>query len=546
MGLPNTGNPLTSDPYIQHAFRSKDGALIDLGVLPGGYNSFADWISGNGNVVGASENGVIDPLTGWPEVRAVTWEDGQPNDLGTFGGNESVALAVNNRMQVVGMASNAIPDPFSGFGTQGRAFLWQRGAKQDLGLLGTGTLAIATNINEQGQVAGAAFTNTIINPNTGIPQQDSFFWEDNGNGMEDIPALGGGISVPNAINSRGQVVGQSDTPGDVPGTEHGYYWDRHNGVVDLGTLGGNFSDAEWINDAGEIVGAASSPNFQLLHAVLWAHLKISDLGALAGGWCSRALSINSGGQIVGYDCSGPQTDRAVVWQNGGAPVDLNTLIPPGSSLLLIMATSINDRGEIGGQGVDSSGNNHAFLLIPCDDKHRDNDGCHDGDQDRITLPQAAPDTLKRTVPPVGWPHRYHNVRPRQAASESSGATCSSSNKDAPANDFLNDALYPAPGGVGNCHVSSQTNKLDGECIGPGPHQGCSAKYNPKQCPPGKRPDAPTNLVCGFNVTRVDAGRTCDDGGCPEFCGQNHECGPTCRCEGNRCVPQASPDLPNDR
>jgi probable HAF family extracellular repeat protein len=389
MGLPNTGNPLTSDPYIQHAFQSKDGALIDLGVLPGGYNSSADWISSNGIVVGASENGVIDPPVGWPEVRAVIWEGGQPNDLGTFGGNESVALGVNNRKQVVGMASNTIPDLFSGFGTQGRAFLWQEGAMQDLGLLGTGTFAIATNINEQGQIVGGALTNTSINPNTGFPQQDSFFWEDNGKGMQDIPTLGGGISIPNAINNQGQVAGQSDTPGDVPGTEHGFYWDKQRGTVDLGTLGGRFSDAEWINDAGDIVGAASGPNDRFFHAVLWVKLKIHDLGTLAGSSCSRALSIYSLGQIVGYECGG-EYDHALIWDNGGAAVALDTLIPAGSSLHLMMATSINDRGEIGGQGVTSAGDNHAFLLIPCDENHPAIEGCDYSPVDESAQTSAPP------------------------------------------------------------------------------------------------------------------------------------------------------------
>jgi probable HAF family extracellular repeat protein len=252
MGLPNIGYPLNSDPYTQHAFQSKNGALIDLGVLSGGYNSFAHWISGNGTVAGASENGVIDPLTGWPEVRAVLWEDGQPKDLGTFGGNESLAFAVNNRKQVAGMATNTISDPF-GAGTQIRAFLWQNGTKQDLGSLGTGTVAIASFINERGQVAGAALTS-----DTGSPIQDSFFWEDNGKGMQDLGSLGGSASFPNDINNRGQVVGIADLSGGVD--THGFFWDKKHGLVDLGTLGGTFSDAHWINDEGDIVGVATTAN----------------------------------------------------------------------------------------------------------------------------------------------------------------------------------------------------------------------------------------------------------------------------------------------
>ena len=45
---------------------------------------------------------------------------------------------MNNRGQVVGLALNTIPDPFSyfGLGTQTHAFLWQNGVMSDLGTLG--------------------------------------------------------------------------------------------------------------------------------------------------------------------------------------------------------------------------------------------------------------------------------------------------------------------------------------------------------------------------------------------------------------------------
>jgi probable HAF family extracellular repeat protein len=375
MGLPFMLYPLNSDPFVEHAFQSNNGTLVDLGTLPGGYNSFAQWTSANGTVVGASENGVIDSLTGWPEARAVLWEDGQPNDLGTFGGNESGAGAVNNRSQVVGFATNTVPDNFLGFLTQQRAALWQKGTVRDLGTVGTGTDAIATNINEHGQVAGATFTNTIIDPNTLIPNQDPFFWQDDGNGMQDIGTLGGGLGFPNEINNRGQVVGQSNLAGDA--IAHGFLWEK--GVLtDLRTLGGSGSTAHWINDAGDIVGGASTPNDQAFHATLWRHidLKITDLGALAGRPCSLAHNINSEGQIVGYsdNCNDAQK-HAFLWEDGGPIVDLNTLVPPGSSLELLIATTINERGEIGGQGVTSNGDNHAFLLIPCDDNHNDAEGC---------------------------------------------------------------------------------------------------------------------------------------------------------------------------
>jgi len=54
-------------------------------------------------------------------------------------------------------------------------------------------------------------------------------------------------------------------------------------------------------------------------------------------------------------------------------VDLNSLIPRNSSLQLVNALDINDRGEIAGIGVppgvpfqDADLRGHAFLLISCE------------------------------------------------------------------------------------------------------------------------------------------------------------------------------------
>jgi hypothetical protein len=104
-------------PFIFHGFAWRDGRVIDLGALkPVDHNfSATSWINERGEIVGASENGIIDPLIGLAEIHAVVWMDGEILDLGTFGGNESNSLTVNNRGQVVGFALNAIPDPFSMF-----------------------------------------------------------------------------------------------------------------------------------------------------------------------------------------------------------------------------------------------------------------------------------------------------------------------------------------------------------------------------------------------------------------------------------------------
>jgi probable HAF family extracellular repeat protein len=132
--------------------------MTDLGALAGGSSGTA-WISENGLIVGSSENGVLDPLSGYVEADAVLWMKGQIIKLGSLGGTFSLAVAVNNRAQAVGFAQNAISDPFSmlGLGTQTRAFRWEHGVMQDLGTLG-GPDAMAFFVNERGQVAGQTLT----------------------------------------------------------------------------------------------------------------------------------------------------------------------------------------------------------------------------------------------------------------------------------------------------------------------------------------------------------------------------------------------------
>jgi probable HAF family extracellular repeat protein len=50
---------------------------------------------------------------------------------------------------------------------------------------------------------------------------------------------------------------------------------------------------------------------------------------------------------------------------GGSMIDLNTLIAPGSGLVLLQASGINDSGQIVGFAVSTAeGVEHAFLLTP--------------------------------------------------------------------------------------------------------------------------------------------------------------------------------------
>jgi|SRR5215469_2554059 len=407
-------------PFIFHAFEWEKGQRTDLGALgvsPSLECSEAVSINANDEIAGSSGNGVIDPIAlqnGIPieEIRAVIWKNGEIKDLGTLGGNHSLAVAINERGQVVGSAQNAIEDPFSLLyspagitnGTQSRAFLWHKGHMQDLGTLG-GPDAQAFALNESGQAAGISYINSTPDPVTGVPTADPFLWTE-GQGMIDLGSLGGVFGTAGLVNNRGQVVGVSSiaadpgacvsTGGSGTATCHPFIWEGGK-ITDLNTetTGGNLVTANALSDSGEIIGTATFAGRPISDAYLWRKGIARDLGTVDDDCFSEAFGINSRDQIVGqsFSCA-TNFPRTFLWENG-AMIDLNTLAGPNSSLQLVEAFAINDRGEIGGIGVPSGCGifsddacGHAFLLIPvCADG---TEGCADAPLDPAIVAQSRP------------------------------------------------------------------------------------------------------------------------------------------------------------
>jgi probable HAF family extracellular repeat protein len=423
----STSNPLVCGgvdgvvPYETVTFQWANGTLTNLGALPGGSNcSEPFWVNDRGEIVGTSENGLVDPLANVNQTRAVLWQDGQIMDLGSFGGYQNAAQSINNRGQISGFSLNTTPDPYSlneffffgsSNGTQTRAFIWQNGQMQDLGTLGTGNDAAAFGINEHGQIVGYGYTSAVPNPVTGLPPIDPFFWE-NGQ-ITDIGGFGGAFGLPSFLNNRGQVIGVSSIASNPAAcfTEqdpdcHPFLWNQPK-LIDLktSTIGGAPIIANEISDAGEIIGAAdfSSNGGSSFDAYLWRNGVATDLGALRGDCFSLAASMNSSGQIAGnsFTCPDGVFHHAFLWEHGTI-VDLNTLIPANSALQLVASVAINDRGEIAGNGVPSGidpanvmTQGHAFLLIPCDEYHRGVEGC---DYSMVDTTAAAQSAAPRYVP----------------------------------------------------------------------------------------------------------------------------------------------------
>ena len=249
------------------------------------------------------------------------WQDGVMTALPTLkdkngkNGSNGTANVINSSGEAVGLAENTTLDktcpaydPSLGQTQklQAKPVFWTHGQIQELPTLGGDPDGVAFAINEAGQVAGTSGACAPFNPNTYIYIQPvhAILWE---NGKPtDLLSLGGSTgNVAFGINNLGEVVGGSDVAGDT--TSHGFLWTKQTG-------------------------------------------KMQDLAPFSTDVLSTALAINDAGIVTGVSLDAKNNPRAVAWE-GGAPVDLNSRIPHDSMLYLLVACSINARGEIIGLAV---------------------------------------------------------------------------------------------------------------------------------------------------------------------------------------------------
>jgi hypothetical protein len=94
---------------------------------------------------------------------------------------------------------------------------------------------------------------------------------------------------------------------------------------------------------------------------------LAEVPGQAASNSSTALGINNEGAVVGTTAvrrrDGQIEQEAILWPVNGPPVNLNTVIPPGSAWLLQEASRINDDGDIVGSGL-YGGVSRAFVLVP--------------------------------------------------------------------------------------------------------------------------------------------------------------------------------------
>lgn len=306
--------------------------ITNLGTL-GGNGSIAFGINAEGTVVGGSL-----PAGGLPD-EAFRYRDGVMTGLGTLpGATTSWALGINNEGVIVG--HSYFPE-FQAFIYQ--AFRYSGDSMVNLGTLG-GRGSSAFGLNDAGWIVGSSELES--------GETRAFLYRDGA--MTNLGTLGGDFSSAYSISASGVIVGESR---NSEGVQRAFRFDGT--LLDLGTFGGPRSAAYGINVSNVIVGGASVASGQL-HAFRYDGV-LQDLGTL-GGSGSVAIAINSAGVIVGNSTipAGP-ISHAFVYD--GVLRDLNDLIPPGSGWVLNTATSINERGQIVGQG-EINGQLRGFLLTP--------------------------------------------------------------------------------------------------------------------------------------------------------------------------------------
>ena len=234
-------------------------------------------------------------------------------DLGTLGGQSSVAAALNDRGAVVGRAQTAD-------GTW-HGFVWRHGTMKDLGLFSP------TDINNRGEIVG-----------TRDDAGGVYRWSHG-----TLTALGGRLRHAYAINDRGQVLASRGGDG---GADVRVLWTR--GTVRELPL----DDVSDLNNRGQVAGGRITTTG--FHASVWHRDKVTDLGAGAFDR-SNAYRINESGWVIGWTFDAQQYQRGALWRHGRR-TDLGTL---GGNITRVAA--INDRGVVLATSQVADGNLHPAL-----------------------------------------------------------------------------------------------------------------------------------------------------------------------------------------
>ncbi|WP_051293993.1 DUF3466 family protein [Pseudoduganella violaceinigra] len=225
----------------------------------------------------AAGDTVLESITGYGARRAFLRSGGMRYEIGTFGGEESRAAAINSAGVVTGSAQTA---DFSW-----RAYRFDiKGGLRMLDTLG-GASSAGAAINESGHIVGHADT-----------YDGSYHaFVDTGITMLDLGTFGGKNSYALGINAHGVVVGAADR---ANGFRRAFIYKPGVGKFEIPDVGDRHSVAMAINDQGVVAGTMQMPD-RSWHAFTYDGTRTVDLGLMMAKGNSFATAINNRGDVVG-------------------------------------------------------------------------------------------------------------------------------------------------------------------------------------------------------------------------------------------------------
>lgn len=263
-------------------------------------------------------------MSGASSTYPAVWTDGGVVRL-DYEFQYATATSINDSGEVVGTLQR-----FDRTGLVSHAALWSGGLRPFLEP--AATLGYAVDINDAGEVCG-----TYQVPGT----WQTFPYRWSASVVTTLPMLEGTTQInPLAMNNDGDVVGF----GVVSGVVTPLQW-KGSSIEPL-PFSGYSAVANDVNDAGVAVGVAAmrTPTGGYVpQAVRWDASGMTYLASL-GGLSSRALAINSAGEIVGV-ASSAGAHFPALW-SGGTVIDLQAAAGDTGGCTVIEPVSINDLGQI--------------------------------------------------------------------------------------------------------------------------------------------------------------------------------------------------------
>lgn len=260
----------------------KIGSINATGALAGSARSYGSRVNIRGRIAGTAmfEDGPGNIVGS----HAIRWLGRMPQDLGTLGGNYSVALGIDDADRIVGYST--LPGE-----SHVRAFLWENGTMSPLASPAGASEVYAYDISNTGYIVG-----TAAGPGAAKP----YLWTNGVISPLPIPASSrtGGAA---AVNNAGVAVGTYEV-NQFTGSFAAVSW-QNGQMSELGNLGGSvgYSSASDVNNLGQVVGTTNSANG--FTGFLWSDGVMYDLRSLldvsdGSIQITSAQAINDKGEIA--------------------------------------------------------------------------------------------------------------------------------------------------------------------------------------------------------------------------------------------------------